>query len=169
MNFSVWLEAKERQVYYHVTYYKNLDGISNRGLIKGARPNFTGRMDLAQHSGKGLFLASSEVSHWVDVLENWAEHNSDNIKKDGLIPIILRVRAFPDLAKVDDYPGNPKDAWIYPKNIRQEHLEMWDGTKWTPQISRRGINLGLFIEEEGKGDDYWFSFRPYPYPPDLRR
>lgn len=166
--FRIWLEANERQIYYHVTYMKNLNGIGKRGLIKGVRSNFGDRYDLSQHSRQGLFLANKEVGYWIDVYENWANHNSDNILKDGLIPVILRVRALPDLARVDDYPGNPQGAWIYSKNIRKRYLEMWTGDVWTDQIDKRFLNVKKFVKRDGyPGEGYWYDFLSYPYPPDL--
>jgi hypothetical protein len=166
--FKLWLEAREREVYYHVTYMKNLNGIGRRGLIKSARPNFNARSSLAYHSQNGLFLANKEVKYWIDVYENWANDGSDNILKDGLIPVILRVRAFSDLTKPDQYPGNPAGAWIYPKNIRSEYVEMWTGDTWTNQISKNSLNVKKFVEKESyPGEGYWYNFLPYPYPPDL--
>lgn len=161
MQFRLWLET-DRQTYYHVTYYKNLNSISFRGLIKNRRPNFTGH--LAQNSQKGLFLANNNVRHWIGVLENWAEHNSDNIRKDGLIPIVLRVQAHPELTKPDDYAGNPDGAFFFSKNIRSDYIEMWNGESWTPTLDRRHVKLSKFIE---KHDDGWYFVYRYPFPPEI--
>jgi hypothetical protein len=168
MEFRPWLESEERQTYYHVTYWKNLDSIARVGLIRNARPNFSSNSTLAYNSERGLFLAADNVSYWVDVYENWANDRSDNIRKDGLIPIILRVRALPSKTQKDEYPGNPDQAFVYPKNIRSQYLEMWDGKAWTPNISRRGVHLDLFIEKESiEGEGTWWNFLRYPFPPEL--
>ena len=164
MQFRQWLEAQEQQYYYHVTYVKNLSSIGWRGLLPNARPNWRhGGYDA--NSRSGLFLTNAKyVPHWLYKLRDLAEHNSDDILKDKLVPVILRVTVLrPDRLK-DDEMGDATDSWAYPHGIRSNRVEMWTGHVWTPTLSPKQLKPKDFLSR----DKYGVSFlENYPFPPEI--
>jgi hypothetical protein len=159
-------EALSDGYYYHITYAKNLNGIATGGLRMNYRPNWQhGGYDI--HSKNGLFVTSLQgVTYWLNRYEQLAEHNSDNVRKDWLIPVILRFKLHQERLKGDELAdGNP--GWIYDKNIRPERLELWTGYKWVGDgyISRNAINPRDFLTpERTDGEILWYFKQKYPLP-----
>ncbi len=166
IDYFLWREAVLSDGhYYHVTYAKNLNGIARGGLRMNWRPNWNhGGYD--KHSQQGLFVTSLRgVSEWLHKYEQLAEHNSDNIRKDWLIPVILRFKLFSERLKSDDM-ADGADAWVYDKNIRPERLELWNGRLWTPSIERQSINPRDFLDPQRvDGEVLWYFKQTYPLPP----
>jgi hypothetical protein len=169
IDYFVWREAAFSEgYYYHVTYAKNLTGIGRRGLIMNKRPNWQhGGYDV--HSRNGLFVTSLQgISYWLHRYEELAEHSSDNVRKDWLIPVIIRFKLIQDRLKDDGMAdGNP--GWIYDKNIRPDRLEVWTGHRWIGDgyIERNAINPRDFLDPRREGGEVlWFFKSKYPLPPE---
>lgn len=164
MKFRQWLEAQEQQYYYHVTYVKNLSSIGWRGLLPNARPNWQhGGYD--ENSRAGLFLTDARsIKYWLHRLQEQAEQNSDNILKDRLVPIVLRVTILRPEKLTDDRMKDNAFSKVYPYGIRSNRVEMWTGHLWTPNLSPRELKPKDFLER----DRYGVSFKgSYPYPPEI--
>lgn len=152
------------QHWYHITYAKNIGGIAAKGLRRNARPNWQhGGYDI--HSQQGIFVTQPRlISYWIERFENMAEHNSDNIYKDRLIPIILRFTLH-EKRLTPDKMANPEDRVYGANRIPPDRIEMWTGKEWRPQITLSGMKASEFLDK----DQYGYSFKyKYPLPPEAQ-
>jgi len=159
--FKTFLETVS-PMWYHVTYAKNIPSIARHGLIRNARPNWN-RGQYNIHSQQGIFVTTPKnVRYWVERFENLAEHNSDDIYKDGLVPIILRFSTLGDTR--EDNMLTTGDMIYERKRILPEIIEMWTGREWRKELTLTGVKVSDFLTKY-KGNVY-FKER-YPFPPEL--
>lgn len=150
---------------YHVTYVANLDGISALGVVPGAGDSIGGSPLQAHKLGRIFLTEPDGVGYWYERAENWAEHRSDDPAGDGLIPVVLRVRAPDDDDIEEDHIGTEDagaDAYFCPCSIAPEDVEIWDGLGW----SRIGDDLDVFDFSVAVDSDGVFKM-DNPLIPDL--
>lgn len=143
----------------HVTHFNRLENISKNGLTPGAARSIGGSA-YDTHAAKGIFLTDfGGVDFWYNKAEAFAEHNSDNVYEDGLVPVVLRIDY--DGLQTDletDEPGSTdsrQDAFIHRGPIGPEHIEVWTGSDWIPVEDYWGeVDIELTLDkEELEGDD----------------
>jgi len=163
MNFKIWLESRASPIVYHVTYYRNLDSISDDGLNYGefGGANFP-QAWLSAHSSKGNFFVANirDVGHWVHTLEYHAYDKSDNIEKDGLIPIILSFRLNSN-KHISDELGDTQSDRRTTREIPAQGIYVWDSIKWLSINYWQQINLENFLTRDEHGVQIK---NPYPLP-----
>jgi hypothetical protein len=163
-SFTNFLEmALGEKYWYHITYAKNMPSIAWKGLIRNARPNWShGGYDI--HSKEGIYVTIPQlISYWIEKFQNLAEHNSDNILQDKLIPIILRFKLHEEKLKPDQL-GNPEDRAYQAQRIKPERIEMWTGRSWRNELTLAGIKTSDFLQK--MHGDIYFKDR-YPLPPTI--
>lgn len=169
---------REPEFLYHVTTYRRLREIAERGLERG-RARAIGASAYDDHARRGIFLTSAEgVFFWHSRAEDHAEHGSDDLLEDGVVPVVLRIdeRGIPD----DRLEGDPigthdarADAWIAEGPIDPEYIEVFDGDDWIPIHEWRRIDphLGVVEEEDPDGEEgevlYFFPDRSPLLPEEL--
>lgn len=120
---------------YHVTYHNRLPSIAEHGLHPN-QPRSIGAPSLDGHArGKLFFSDDAGVHFWHSRAEQFAEHNSDNIAEDGLVPMVLRVpEHYLDAPQPDDQGSRDSlaEALTTTKPIQPRHIEYFDGRDWTP-------------------------------------
>jgi hypothetical protein len=163
MNFKIWLESQRSPFVYHVTYYRNLDSISDDSLNYGdyGGVNFP-QTWLSAHSTKGNFFVTNiqDVGHWVHTLEYHAYDKSDNVEEDGLIPIILSFRLNPNKHLPDEH-GDTQSDRLTDREIPAQGIYVWDGDKWLPISYWQQINIEKFLDR----DEHGVQIKsPYPLP-----
>jgi hypothetical protein len=160
--FTLWLENRQPFV-YHVTFYKNLDLISDEGLdykeYGGA--NFSqGVYPIHSMSGNFFTTDINRIGFWIHSLEYSGLDQSDNIEEDGLVPIILRFRLNPKKYQPDIHGGDPSDHFT-DRLIPPQGLQVWNGKQWIPINYWNNINLNDFVDR----DEYGVSVKDrYPMP-----
>lgn len=138
---------------YHVTYFANLDGIAEQGLVAGAGHSIGGD-GLAAHKAGRLFLTETEgIGFWMGRAEEWAEHNSDNPVEDWLVPVVLRVKAPADDDLEDDEIGTRdaggRSAYHTEAAIDPDHVQVFDGEHWIPIYDFEDIDITAAADEDG--------------------
>lgn len=137
---------------YHITYYKNLPSIINKGLTPQGGVGSLGVGGYAGHSKGNLFLTEeSGISFWYNKMEDMAEHNSDNPFEDELVPIVLRFPWPKNLTW--DEPGSTdslNDAFMTSSHIDADYIELYDGSGWLPIEDYHFVDISeaFDIEEE---------------------
>ncbi len=89
--------------------------------------------------------------------ENFAEHMSDDVLEDGLIPVVLRVA--PDCFEASDLmrdvPGSSDaraDAWMTRLDLDPECLEVFTGKRWAPVEEYGEIDPASAIDAQPNDD-----------------
>ena len=156
---------------YHITYFKNLSSIKNKGLVVGQGTSIGQGAGYRTHSKGKIFLTKKDgISYWYGKAEDWANHNSDNLLDDGLIPIVLKITSkINDALKIDllGQRDAVSDAFYIEQKINPEDLEVWDGSKWIAITEKINPKLALEYEEDPDDpEDGWWSFKSdYPLIP----
>lgn len=139
---------------FHVTVAAALSSIAEGGLRAGAGQGLG--QQYRGHTDRGVFFVEAEgVGFWVGRTEEWANHRSDDVFGDELVPVVLRTLA--DFEVVRDELGT-RDAgagcWIGP-SVKPEDLELWDGGAWVTVDEHDNLDLRLAFdfEEEERDED----------------
>jgi 5-methylcytosine-specific restriction endonuclease McrA len=142
---------------YHVTYFNRLENISHKGLVPGSGRSIGGAA-YDVHAAQGIFLTEGDgISFWYGKAEDFAEHNSDNILEDGLVPVVLKIDY--EGLKSDlqsDEPGTDdsrSEAYIHTGPIEPEYLEVWDGSSWIPVEDYWDIDIEQALDKEEMEDE----------------
>ena len=163
MYFKLWLESKQPYV-YHITYYRNLDLISDEGLdyTEYGGTNFH-KPWLQTHSLKGNFFVTDvqNIRYWVHVLEYQAADKSDHIDNDGLIPVILRFRLNPNKYIPDQHGETPSDQ-LTTRKIPPFGIQVWNGKQWFPIVDWNNVNPWEFLDSDNENNV--FVREDYPLP-----
>lgn len=148
---------------YHVTYYNRLPNIAQSGLRVGMDRSIGGP-SLDTHSTQGTFLSEDDgISFWYSRAEEFAEHKSDNFFEEGLIPVVLRINSggFDEDDLIEDKPGSDDSlsgAYIYPKTIKPNFIDVWDGNSWISVLNYDQIDIEQAIEIDEEGDEQYIYF-----------
>lgn len=170
--FSLWLESRT-DIVYHVTYYRNLSGISENGLVPNSGySGWQGKQGWTQD--KNFFSSDiTNTSYWINKLQDLVFHNYEpavenpnNFVDEGAIPIVIRFRFNNRQGRWqnDTQSDVGKNDFYTLKSIQPQSIEWWDGRKWK-SISDDNIDLRLFVKQEDIEDEpYWEFIHPYPVP-----
>lgn len=170
--------TKKISFLYHVTTYRRLESIAERGLRRG-HARAIGAPALDGHAARGIFLTEPEgVFFWHARAEQHAEHGTDDLLEDGVVPIVLRVdaRNLPDEELEEDEEGTRDsgghEAWISDGPIEPEDIEAFDGERWIPIADWEDIDPELGVEVVDQDEDdgepiYGFPDRSKLFPPEL--
>jgi hypothetical protein len=153
----------EDEYLYHVTYYGRLAPIAARGLRPG-QPRSIGGEVYDSHRKRRVFLTEGGgVFFWHSRTEAFAEHNSDNVIEDGLVPVVLRVRRAMleedndlELDEIGTSDSGGYESWMLVDNIiLPEDIEVWNGRRWVSIDDWNSVDPTIALdEEEGEsGDD----------------
>ena len=120
---------------YHATYFNRLPFIEIEGLQPFQRRSIGSEAYSGHARGRIFLTARDGVEFWTTRAEEFAEHASDDVLEDGLIPVLLRVRISDvagltpdDLGTSDAFAG----AWMTTEAIEPDALEIWVGSSWAP-------------------------------------
>ena len=142
---------------YHVTYWRRLDSIDTRGLVVGASRSIGSAGYDAHVKGKIFLTETDGVFFWYSRAEEFAEANSDNVWKDRLVPVVLRVavahrmergRVVLDLLGTGDALSN---AWETTRTIPPSRLTVFNGQRFVPlrRFDREHAKLAVYKDAEG--------------------
>lgn len=142
---------------YHVTYSGRLSSIAASGLRPGQARSIGAPCHDA-HAAKGVFLtAPAGAFFWHGRAEAFAEHNSDDVVADELIPVVLRVATSDsDDAERDD-PGSRDalaEAVIVKNAIAPDRLEVFDGSDWVDVADYDSIDFEQAVDTESSDDEF---------------
>jgi len=150
---------------YHITYYKYLEGIASSGLQPGSGGSIGQGAGNNHHSKGKVFLTEKEggISFWYSTALKWADHNSDDVLEDELIPIVLRVaRPFDAYELAEDPIGtrdSSYDAYTTKDSIKPSDLELWDGTAWVSLDQGVDPEIAIEVEEyEEDGETHQYNY-----------
>jgi len=140
---------------YHITYASRLPGIEDDGLLAD-QPRSIGSGAYDSHRGGRVFATEQDgVFFWYARAEEWAEHNSDDLLEDELVPVVLR---FSDgFAESEDEEGTRDaraQAWIV-SEIPPEEIEVWDGEGWSTLDAELDIESALVDLNDDESDPWW--------------
>lgn len=162
MSARTLIESELPAVLYHVTYAERLDSIADHGL----QPNMPRSIGAASYDGHArgrVFLTDARgMSLWAQRAEEFAVHNSDDPRADGLVPVVLRVQVPPEMQEDDEGTRDSGGhAWFVTQPIPPESLAVWDGRQWNERLVIPEAVLAAAFDEEG-----WFE-RELPTVPRL--
>lgn len=161
---------------YHVTFFRNLEGIAEDGLL----PEGGGRQGLGSygraHKARGVFVSEAAgLIFWLSKAEDWANHRSDRVLDEGYVPVVLRVPRPPGELEEDELgAGDAREgAWIL-DGVPPEDVDVWDGRAWRPVAEWGAVDpaLGVTVEadDDGGEDLQWLKGYGSPLtPPEGRR
>ena len=136
--------------YFHCTFTKNLPGITKRGLVPSELPNMSRRV-AGNH--RGVYLTERRgLSFWFSKLEEWARHDSRDPRRDGLVPVALKVNTSCRL--IEDEKGSHDAgarAAACPRPIPPGAIRVWNGTSWIPVREHTTLDLNpSFYRKDGR-------------------
>lgn len=151
MSARALIEAELAPELYHVTYYNRLDSIAEHGLHPN-QPRSIGAPSYDSHARGRVFLSDARgVSLWAQRAEEFAYHNSDDPREDGLVPIVLKVTGVENLQHDSEGTrdsGGGK-AWFVTEVIPPENLAVWNGQSWDPSLQIPEAVIAAAFDEEG--------------------
>ena len=142
---------------YHVTYYRNLESISDHGLLPNQQSSIGGVAYDGHRENKIFVCGAGDISYWYELAEEWAGDKSDDPMNDGFLPIILRVSCgdvYVDDAAVDD---GCDESFYTLEPVGPSDLDMWVGGRWVPVDQYDGIDIARAFDEDG----YFVRNNPY--------
>lgn len=167
---------EESEYLYHVTTYRRLETIADTGLLRG-RARAIGAPSHDHHAAKGIFLTEAGgVFFWHSRAEDHANHGSDDVLEDEVVPVVLRVHpdSIPDEEYEQDAEGTRdalSDAWIVQGPIDAEDIDVFDGKDWIPIEAWESIDPMLGVVKVDVDDDgepiYGFPHDSGLFPPEL--
>ncbi len=140
---------------YHVTYFNRLPHIASQGLMPNKSRSIGSEAYTAHAKGRIFLTELAGVKYWYDKAEAFAEHNSDDIPGDAMVPVVLRIDIngiIDDLE--EDVPGTTDsrvDAWIAANGIEPEHIEVFSGSEWLSMSEYHQVDIeqALDISDDG--------------------
>lgn len=146
---------------YHITYFANLDSISEEGITPGNDPAI-GTSQYDEHREGNIFLTEAPgVIFWHSKAEEWAYSTSDDWAEDGKVPVVLRVARDSEIGEDDeiigtleelveeDEPGTrdaAADAWIFEGELGPEDIEVFYDGSWIPIEDWSDIDIDRSLE-----------------------
>lgn len=135
---------------YHVTYLKNLDSIAEDGLQPNQGSGIGGP-SLAQYKKGKVFVSDARgLSLWTQRAEDFAYHNSDDLKEDGLLPVVTRV-PIADIDSLDADEEGSRDSGgkaFSAEHVPAHNMEVWNGHQWEP-VGSHSIDPEEHFDEDG--------------------
>lgn len=137
---------------FHVTFASALSDIADTGLRAGGGQGMG--QQHGSHTRRGVFLTDADgVSFWVGRAEQWAEHRSDDLLEDELVPVVLRTPSDRDVERDEHGTRDANaDAWIS-ADVPADDLEIWDGKSWVSVEEYDRLKLRDAFDFEIEGED----------------
>ena len=157
---------------YHVTYAGRLATIARHGLLPNARSGFGG--DAYDFNKKGrIFVTEKEgIDYWFNKARDHAFDASDNVWKDGLVPVVLAVairHRFVRGKMVSDELGSSDamhDAWYTTKTIPATRLKVFNGRTWLSIDRFRKEDAAKAVKKVREDGTSWYELiEPSPLQP----
>jgi hypothetical protein len=175
--FLAKASAEDHDILYHVTFFKNMPSIAAEGLKPGAGSSIGQGAGYKDHSTGNVFLTEfNGVIFWYGKAEDWAEHSSDNVYEDELVPVVLRIFLDDESLSEDELgfkDSGYNEAFKTKQGIPPEHMEVWSGSKWIDVEDYNSIDIldALIVEENEESEEdedseeyqgsedtlYWFN------------
>lgn len=142
---------------YSVTWSGRLPSIAEYGLVPDA-PEAIGSGGYRHHSQGRVFLTHCDgVFFWYSRYQEHAEHNSDDVLGDGMIPVVLRVWEGAVEHEFHDDPHGMRDAshpaWFIEGPISPDDIEVWNGEEWIPVAEWDSIDVSIAVTSEQDPDE----------------
>jgi len=145
-------------VVYHVTYYRNLDGISEEGLLGDVGGGVGQGAGYSEHSKQGVFTTTWDgLLFWYSRSEDWGQNELVGDEQEfftGTFPVVLAVRTnvFEGL-KRDEIGTRDAfaDAWIV-DDVDPEEVFVWNGERWVPLEDWDTIDPEKAFDREETGE-----------------
>lgn len=125
---------------YHVTYYCNLKSIARRGLVAG-HGKAIGRGNFSHSRGRVFLTEADGILFWMERYEAFAEHDSEDVLEDGLVPVVLMftdsvVTELVEKGRLEDDALGTRDAnapayYVEDLTITPDEILVWNGQEWT--------------------------------------
>lgn len=166
MNLPRLLEQKtglfwklaSREYLYHITFFKNLSSIAERGLVEGGGELLGHGGNRGRSQGAVFFTDKSGIMYWYSKVVDIAEHGSDNVLEDEVIPVVLRTE------KGEGEREDPT-AEIHSKEYKRgegvagEDLEIWDGASWIPVWDYWQVDITQAVDEREEDGEKLYYFK----------
>jgi len=151
---------------YHVTYFRNLEGIAEEGITPGNAPAIGTSIYDEHRKGKIFLTEAGGVIFWYGKSEEWAgEIGGDDWAEEGLVPVVLRVLLDEELEEEleEDEPGTRDaayDAWTLEGEIVDD-IEVYSDGEWIPVEDWEEISVDdalEFVEDESEDDPDYLGY-----------
>jgi len=150
---------------YHVTYLKDLEGITSDGLQPGRGQTFARAYE--GHASGRVFLTSWDgVSFWAQRYGELSIGHTDT-PEDGWVPVVLRVDV--DLIEGElstDEPGSTDaraPSYFTGEAIDADLLDVWDGGAWVElesaelsAMNERMMDAAEYEESDEDDGEGWY-------------
>jgi hypothetical protein len=168
-------EEEDQEWAYQVTFLRNLDSISNDGLVPGVGGGIGIGAYSAWSRGKVFFGGPGSLSYWFNKLELHAQDRSDDPLDDGFVPVVLRF-PIPDDVEHDDVAAkesiSAEESYYVTDPVNPDEMEVWDGSSWIPVSDWGSIDGSLSFDvdvdvddETGEESEYRYFKDPNPLLP----
>lgn len=148
MLFRQFVESAFTPYVYHVTYYKNLPGISVKGLDSMSQSNTNWDSKYLSHAKTGNFFVDNIRATWlwIRMLEDEAHLTTKGkqIKKSGLFPVVLKFRLNRSKHQDDAERATPHDQKTN-RVIPPQGLWVW-AKKWIPITQWQQVPVNVFVD-----------------------
>ena len=160
-DFEEQIDSDSGDFLYHITYYNRLPSIVSSGLRPNQNRSIGGSAYTAHAQGRIFLTEKDGLSFWADRAEEFANHNSDDIVNDGLIPVVLRIDVN-NIEKIElDEIGKTDakvDAWMAHHGIPARYINVWTGTNWTTMSNYQNIDLMSAVSNVETEEDPAYDF-----------
>jgi len=126
--------GQDLPVLYHATMAGYLPGIAEAGLVpSGGRGAGVGKGAYGSWSAGKVFLSGPEDAFfWFGTVEQHAGAGSDNPRRDGMIPVLLRIKNLRRLLGEDTVAKAEmhSDSYFVRRRIPPAQIEVYNGQRW---------------------------------------
>lgn len=126
--------GQDLPVLYHATLAGYLPAIAEAGLVPSTgRGAGVGKGAYGSWSRGKVFLSGPENAFfWFSMVERHAEVISDNIRQDGAVPVLLRIKNLRRLLQDDTVAQaeHQGDSYYVRRRIPPAQLEVFNGQRW---------------------------------------
>ena len=171
---------------YHVTFAGRLPTIARHGLLPNARSGFGGGAYDFNKKGRIFVTEKEGIDYWFNKARDHAFDASDNVWKDGLVPVVLavaiqhrfekdgevggRFRRMPGKGRmISDELGSSDalhDAWYTTKTIPATRLKVFNGRAWVPIDRFRKEDAAKAVKKVREDGTSWYELiEPSPLQP----
>lgn len=142
---------------YSVTYFNRLESIAENGLVRHASEAIGVGCNRSHSSGRVFLTHCDGVFFWYSRYQDHAEHRSDDVLEDGLIPVVLRLPRVAVTHELHEDPHGVRDArhpaWFVEGEILPDEIEVWDGEEWIDIADWEAVDPRLAVNSEEDPDE----------------
>lgn len=126
--------GQDLPVLYHATLAGYLPAIAEAGLMpstgRGAGVGKGGYGGWSQ--GKVFLSGPQDAFYWFTRVEEHGEAGSDDIRRDGAVPVLLRIQNLRRMLQDDTVARaeNQSDSYYVRRRIPPAQLEVFNGARW---------------------------------------